>query len=67
MDVKLPLLLTASISARGMKGACFSDEEREAMYLAALKWYLENSGWNLSAFADLVQANSSGSSNLRTF
>ena len=71
---RLPLLLTASISTRGMKGACFSDAEREAMYLAALKWYLENlpedqpivfaenSGWNLSAFADLVRVTSSSSS-----
>ena len=78
---RLPLLLTASISTRGMKGACFSDTEREAMYLAALKWYLENlpedqpivfaenSGWDLSAFADLVRVNSSSSSssNLQTF
>ena len=58
----LPLLMTASVSTRGMKGACFSDEEREGMYVSALMFYVnhllpqrpeqkivfaENSGWNL--------------------
>ena len=58
---KLPVLLTASISTRGMKGACFSDEERENMYLCTLTFYLnkmsgqqfvfaENSGWDLVNF-----------------
>lgn len=59
---KLPLLMTASVSTRGMKGACFSDEEREEMYVSALMFYVnhllpqrpeqrivfaENSGWDL--------------------
>lgn len=59
---KLPVLLTASVSTRGMKGADFTDAEREAMYLATLAHYLgalegsvplvfaENSGWDLGAF-----------------
>lgn len=62
----LPVLLTASVSTRGMKGAAFSDEEREKMYLEALKFYLEalpkdqpivfaeNSGWDLTAFKQKV-------------
>lgn len=37
MNRELPVLMTASVSTRGMKGADFSDE-------------VENSGWNLSAF-----------------
>lgn len=32
--------MTASVSTRGMKGACFGDEERYAMYLDALKYYI---------------------------
>lgn len=58
----LPILMTASVSTRGMKGACFTDDERERMYLNALSYYLlalpdakivfaENSGWNLEDFA----------------
>lgn len=54
--------MTASVSTRGMKGACFTDDERERMYLNALSYYLlalpdakivfaENSGWNLEGFA----------------
>ena len=54
--------MTASVSTRGMKGACFTDEEREAMYVSALLFYMEhllqkdkryaivfaeNSGWDL--------------------
>lgn len=57
----LPILMTASVSTRGMKGADFSDSEREGMYLGALEYYLktleperrivfaENSGWDLAA------------------
>ena len=60
----LPLLMTASVSTKGMKGACFSDTEREQMYLNALSFYItellnkdrnqcivfaENSDWDLSA------------------
>lgn len=59
----MPLLLTASVSTRGMRGALFSDEEREAMYESALRFYcrklllcnpgqiivfVENSGFNLA-------------------
>lgn len=58
---KLPILMTASISTRGMKGACFTDKEREMMYANALSFYImnllgkkeqrivfaENSGWDL--------------------
>lgn len=38
----IPLLMTASVSTRGMKGACFSDEERELMYVSALSFYIDN-------------------------
>lgn len=56
----LPLLLTASIDTRGMKGAMFAAEERERMYVNTLNYYIdeferqhipgkivfaENSGW----------------------
>lgn len=55
--------MTASVSTRQMKGACFSDEEREAMYVGAISYYIrhllgekgrrivfaENSGWNLES------------------
>lgn len=36
----LPILMTASVSTHGMKGACFSDEERYAMYLNSLTHYI---------------------------
>lgn len=36
----LPILMTASVSTRGMKGACFSDEERYKMYLETLRHYI---------------------------
>ncbi|MCM1291733.1 MAG: hypothetical protein NC207_07370 [Bacteroides sp.] len=36
----LPILMTASISTRGMVGACFSDEERYRMYLGTLHYYI---------------------------
>lgn len=54
--------MTASVSTRGMKGACFSDVERENMYAGALSYYIhsllssdsghsivfvDNSGWDL--------------------
>lgn len=32
--------MTASVSTRGMKGACFSDEERYGMYLETLRYYI---------------------------
>lgn len=58
----LPLLMTASVNTRGMKGSCFTAEEREGMYISALEFYLsvpwkwkqkivfvDNSGWNLES------------------
>lgn len=65
MTNKLPILMTASVSTRGMIGADFSDAEREKMYLETLAYYIkefisgdkprhivfvENSGWNLDAY-----------------
>jgi len=59
-------LMTASVSTHGMKGACFTDEEREMMYVDALTYYInnllskepeqrivfaENSGWDLTRIA----------------
>lgn len=56
----IPLLLTASVDTRGMKGAMFAAEERERMYVDTLNFYIqeyerrgihggivfaENSGW----------------------
>ena len=34
--------MTASVSTRGMKGADFSDEERETMYVSTLQHYIDN-------------------------
>lgn len=48
----LPILLTASISTHGMNGACFSDKEREEMYLSALTFYLKAMPDNLFVFAE---------------
>lgn len=63
MCKNLPILMTASVSTRGMKGARYSDLEREQMYVGALSYYLhslmgsnpqqkivfvENSGWDLN-------------------
>ena len=60
----IPLLLTASIDTRGMKGAMFAAEEREKMYVDTLNFYIgefeqrgiqsqivfaENSGWKKEA------------------
>ena len=57
----IPILLTASVDTRGMKGAKFTAEEREKMYVDTLNYYIsdlskrkgtftlvfaENSGWN---------------------
>ena len=36
----MPLLLTASIDTRGMRGAMFSAEERERMYVDTLNFYI---------------------------
>ena len=68
---KLPILMTASISTRGMKGANFSDAEREQMYLETIEFYIrdllsqdkgrqivfvENSGWNLDSFKAKIKS-----------
>ena len=70
MIKKLPILMTASVSTRGMKGACFSDEERERMYVETLRFYkdevlckdagrkivfVENSGWDLTRIKTSVE------------
>ena len=41
MTNKLPILMTASVSTRGMIGADFSDAEREKMYLETLAYYIK--------------------------
>ena len=71
---KLPLLMTASVSTRGMVGACFTDEEREKMYRESLMIYekmligggetykivfVDNSGWDLSSIKSSVKENPS--------
>ncbi len=57
----LPVLMTASVSTRGMKDAYYSDDEREHMYVDTLNYYIkvllanerqsivfaENSGWDI--------------------
>lgn len=63
MGKNLPILMTASVSTQGMKGARYTDLEREQMYIGALSYYLhnlmssdpqqkivfaENSGWDLN-------------------
>jgi len=64
--MKLPLIMTASVSTRGMKGACFDDATRARMYAETLAHYLktlpddlpivfaENSGFAESEFRALV-------------
>ena len=61
MKEKVPVLMTASVSTRGMKDAYYAAEEREMMYIETLNYYIEtvmsdpnqhivfaeNSGWNL--------------------
>ena len=66
---KLPILMTASISTRGMVGADFTDKERERMYLGTLEYYVEevlakdelrkivfveNSGWDIDCLESKV-------------
>lgn len=63
----IPVLLTASIDTRGMKGAKFSAKDREAMYVNSLNFYIddfskrkgqyhlvfaENSGWDKKSVLD---------------
>ncbi len=64
--MRLPLLMTASVDTRGMKGADFSAESREGMYVETLRFYerevlsadgsrivfAENSGWDISRIAE---------------
>ena len=65
----IPLLMTAAVSTRGMKGACFDSELREQMYVDALNFYVkifsdnkcdnkiifvENSGWDLRRIENKV-------------
>lgn len=60
----LPVLLTASVDTRGMKGAKFSAQERGKMYVDTLNYYIsdlskrqgnftlifaENSGWSVES------------------
>lgn len=66
----LPLMMTGAISTNGMKGACYSSEEREKMYRDAMAFYIadllmpdvdrklvfaENSGWNLDEFKAAIR------------
>lgn len=67
--------MTASVSTRGMVGACFTDEEREKMYRESLMIYekmliggggetykivfVDNSGWDLSSIKSSVKENPS--------
>lgn len=37
-----PILLTGSVDTRGMKGAEFSAEEREKMYIDTLNYYISD-------------------------
>jgi len=60
-DTLLPVLMTASVDTRGMKGALFAAAEREKMYVETVRYYLDticrdprqkivfcdNSGWDL--------------------
>lgn len=65
----LPILLTASVETRGMKGAKFSAIEREKMYVDTLNYYIsdlskrkgdfilvfaENSGWDMNSITEKV-------------
>lgn len=67
--IKLPLLMTASVSTHGMVGACFTDEQREKMYEESLQFYCsdimekdqdqtivfaENSDWDISIIKSAV-------------
>jgi len=69
-DKKMPLMMTGAISTNGMKGACYGSEEREQMYVDAMRFYIqdifekdparhlvfaENSGWDLAKFKAVIQ------------
>ena len=55
----IPILLTASVDTRGMKGAKFSAEEREKMYVDTLNYYIADLGQRKEQFT-LVFAENSG-------
>lgn len=55
----IPILLTASVDTRGMKGAKFSAEEREKMYVDTLNFYIADLGRRKGEFT-LVFAENSG-------
>ena len=46
MEHQIPILLTATIDPQGMQGATFSVEERAAMYVDALQFYIKTLGNN---------------------
>ena len=66
----LPVLMTASVDTRGMKGALFAASEREKMYVETVRYYLDaicrdprqkivfcdNSGWDLASLREKVCA-----------
>ena len=55
----LPILLTASVETRGMKGAKFSAREREKMYVDTLNYYISDLSKRKGDFI-LVFAENSG-------
>lgn len=70
---RMTLVLTASVDTRGMKGAMFTAEQRERMYVDTLIYYIrlfecrqayatilfvENSGWNLDRISRHVRKSS---------
>ena len=69
-EPSLPILMTASVDTRGMKGADFSAVARETMYLETVRFYLaetasriifaENSGWDLESFAKKLAVSDPG-------
>ncbi len=64
----LPVLMTASVDTRGMKGAMFAAQDREKMYVETIRFYLDtlchdprqkivfcdNSGWDLASLREKV-------------
>ena len=68
----IPILLTASVDTRGMKGAKFTAKEREKMYVDTLNYYIklfgsekydttlvfaENSGWSSGSIVNQLYKN----------
>lgn len=68
----IPILLTASVDTRGMKGSKFTAEEREKMYVDTLNYYIklfgrekrdttlvfvENSGWSSDSILNQLYKN----------